>query len=57
MKMLRRVGVIHFYVRKKKKKILSSDTQTYVCKGVGNVSFSENFVYVLNGWPHFGVNK
>ena len=25
-------------------------TRTYAFQGVRNVSFSENFVYVLNGW-------
>ena len=26
-------------------------TRTYAYQGVKNVSFSENFAYVLNGWP------
>ena len=26
-------------------------------QGVKNVSFSENFAYVLNGWCHFQLNN
>ena len=26
-------------------------------QGVKNVSFSENFAYVLNGWCHFHMNN
>ena len=31
-----------------------SDTCTHMCahQGIRNVDFSENFVYVLNGWPN-----
>ena len=30
-------------------------TRTCACQGVTNVSFSENFAYVLNGWPLIGI--
>ena len=26
-------------------------------QGVKNVSFSENFAYVINGWCHFQLNN
>ena len=31
-------------------------TRTYAYQGVRNVSFSENFAYVLNGWPQTGLH-
>ena len=46
-------GLTIKYARKifRKTNISSPVTRTRACYGVRNVSFSENFAYVLNGWP------
>ena len=49
------------YVRKifRETNISSSLIRTRTCayQGVSNISFSENFAYVLNGWPLIDVKN
>ena len=53
------MGPSIMYVRKIFRKTNISNplirTRTCAYKGVGNVSFSENFAYVLNGWSPWEV--
>ena len=46
------------YVRKifRKANISNPLIRTCAYQGVRNVSLSENFAYVLNGWPHVSTN-